>query len=55
MAKLNETDEGLSAFIPSDIATITVPGNSMIRDILVEEIANLNLLRPTYNLRRNQD
>jgi hypothetical protein len=38
--------DGLSSFIPSEIATISIHGNSMMRDILGKEIAMLCLSRP---------
>jgi DDE superfamily endonuclease len=41
------------AYVPSDINAATIPGNSMIRDILVEEIAAMGLSRPAYNVQRN--
>jgi DDE superfamily endonuclease len=51
-AILNDSD-GDSTFVPSDIATISIQGNSMMRDILVDEIATMGLSRPSYNLQRN--
>jgi hypothetical protein len=39
--------DGMSSFIPSDIATISIQGNSMMRDILVDKIAHMGLLRPS--------
>jgi hypothetical protein len=49
---MNDLD-GMSSFVPSDIATISIQGNSMMRDILVDKIADMGLSRPSYNLQRN--
>ena len=43
----------LIPFIPSDIRVASIPGNSMMRDVLVQEIASMVLARPVYNLERN--
>jgi hypothetical protein len=48
---MNDFD-GVSSFIPSDIATISIQGNSMMRDIFVDEIADMGLSSPSYNLQR---
>ena len=48
-----ETTDECCTFIPSDINVIETPGSSMMRDILVEEIAAFGLSRPVYNLQRN--
>jgi len=39
--------------ISDDIVTMTIPNNSIMREIVLEDIANLGLLRPAYNLERN--
>jgi hypothetical protein len=41
-------------FLPSDVGASTVPGNSIMRDILVDRINAMAILRPRYNLHRNQ-
>ena len=65
----NEEEEGSSSssedfvndyvrvlqYIPSDIEISQIQGSSMIRDIIVEQIAGAGLRRPVYNLQRNQD
>jgi hypothetical protein len=49
----NDNDETFTAFLPSDVTVTNIPGNSMMRDILVEKITNMSLCRPEYNLERN--
>jgi hypothetical protein len=34
---------------------VTVEGNSMLRDMIVDELADNGLVRPVYNLDRNVD
>ena len=46
-------DSSDSQFFPSDVTTTTITGNSMLRDILVNEIQRNSLARPQYNLDRN--
>lgn len=41
-------------FFPSDVGVSTVPGNSIMRDILVDRISAMALVRPRYNLDRNR-
>ena len=43
------TDESFT-FVPSDVKVAAIPGSSMMRDILEEEIAACGLSRPVYNL-----
>lgn len=47
------TGEEEFSFEPSDIEGTTIQGTSMMRDILVDKIAEEGLTRPTYNLQRN--
>jgi hypothetical protein len=43
-------------FFPSDVDLSTVPGNSLMRDILVGDRMNtMALVRPRYNLDRNHN
>ena len=44
-----------SAFLASDVQVSTIPGNSIMRDILVQQISDLALVRPQYNLKRNNE
>ena len=46
-------DEALTAFLPSDVTVTSIAGNSIMRDILLERITNLALVRPQHNLVRN--
>ena len=41
-------------FLASDVQVSTIPGNSIMRDILVQRISDLALVRPQYNLERNK-
>ena len=41
-------------FFPSDVGVSTVPGNSIMRDILVDCINAMALVCPRYNLDRDQ-
>ena len=59
---INEGDDIYSAieisndsplFLSSDIAVTTVEGNSMLRDIIVDQIAAMGLGRPQHNMNRN--
>ena len=47
-----EGEEG-NAFIASDVSVAQIGGNSIMRDILVDRIANKALVRPQYNVERN--
>ena len=40
--------------IPAQENLSTIPRNSIMRDIVVEEIARMGLSRPVYNLERNR-
>ena len=40
--------------IPAQENLSTIPSNSIMRDIVVEEIARMGLSRPVYNLERNR-
>ena len=42
-----------STFLASDVQVSTIPGNLIMRDILVQRISDLALVRPQYNLQRN--
>jgi hypothetical protein len=41
-------------FVPSSVDVVAVQGNSMMRDLLVQEISSEALSRPAHNVRRNQ-
>ena len=41
-----------TTFLASDVQVSTIPGNSIMRDILVQRISDLALVRPQYNLER---
>jgi DDE superfamily endonuclease len=47
-----DNDNELS-FLPSDTTIAPIAGNSIMRDVLVQRITNLCLVRPEYNLQRN--
>jgi DDE superfamily endonuclease len=40
-------------FLPSDTTIAPIAGNSIMRDVLVQRVTNLCLVRPEYNLQRN--
>ncbi len=40
--------ENDSAFLASDVRVSTIPGNSIMRDILVQRLSDLALVRPQY-------
>jgi hypothetical protein len=42
-------------FFPSDVSVSPVPGNSLMRDILVDRMNTMALVRPRYNLDRNHN
>jgi hypothetical protein len=46
--------EGLAPFTPSDIGVTTIQGNSTMRDMIVDHIAEQALGRPQQNLTRNR-
>jgi len=41
-------------FIPSDVTVTNIAGNSILRDIIVDELARRALGRPQYNRERNR-
>ena len=41
-------------FVASDVSTAQLRGNSIMRDILVDRIADMALVRPRYNIDRNK-
>ena len=49
----NDDDETSFAFLPSDVTVTNIPGNSMMREILLEKMTNMSLCRPQYNQERN--
>ena len=49
----NDRDAEGATFVPSDISVTEVKGSSMLRDTIVEELAQKGLGRPQYNLERN--
>ena len=42
-------------YVPATIQASSIPGNSMMRDRLVDKIKRENLRRPAYNMQRNID
>jgi hypothetical protein len=50
-----EEQEGNAAFMEADVNVVSVPGNSIMRDLLLEEIAARALVRPLHNLWRNRN
>ena len=51
----DENDDDVCGFLPSDIGMTAIPGNSMMRDILMERISAMALVRPRYNIERNNN
>jgi hypothetical protein len=45
-----EEQEGNAAFMEADVNFVSVPGNSIMRDLLLEEIAARALVRPSQNI-----
>jgi hypothetical protein len=41
-------------FLASDVGVSQLRGNSIMRDILVDRIADMALVRPRYNIQRNK-
>ena len=41
--------ENEAGYIPSDISETSIAGNSVLRDIIVQELAQRELERPTFN------
>jgi hypothetical protein len=50
---LSNDAEG-APYIQSDNSVTSLQGNSMMRDILVDEITRMGVVRPAYNLQRNK-
>ena len=51
----DENNDDVRGFLPSDIGMTAIPGNSMMRDILMERISAMALVRPRYNIERNNN
>ena len=51
----DEADDNSPAFIPSDVSVTNIEGNSILRDIIVDELARRALGRPQYNRERNEN
>ena len=49
----DDSNHNNPTFVASDVHVSTIPGNSIMRDIVVQRIADLALVRPQYNLQRN--
>ena len=41
-------------YFPSDVSVASIPGNSMMCDILVQDISAMALSRPSYNVSHNK-
>jgi len=52
---MNDDDTEDVSFLPSDVSVAPIVGNSIMRDLLVQRLQNLCLVRPQYNLERNTD
>ena len=50
-----EGDDATEMFIPSDVSVTDVAGNSLLRDLIVRQLAQRSLGRPQYNLERNRN
>jgi hypothetical protein len=50
-----EQQEGSAAFMQADVNVVSVPGNSILCDLLLEEIASRALVHPSHNIQRNRD
>jgi len=48
-ASVDEHHENELGYIPSDITEAAIPGHSVLRDIIVQELAQRDLERPTFN------
>jgi hypothetical protein len=52
----NTDDEQLEgAFMEADDNVVSIPGNSIMRDLVLEEIASRALVHPSHKIRRNRD
>ena len=49
MVNADENFENEIGYIPSDITETTNAGHSMLHDIIVQELAQRDLERPTFN------
>jgi len=49
-----DDEEGDHTFIASDVSVAQIRGNSIMRDILVDRIASMALVRPQDNRERNK-
>jgi hypothetical protein len=47
-------DDLFDAFLPSDVTVSSIPGNSVMREVLLQRITDLALVRPPHNLERNR-
>lgn len=50
-----EFEEAVDSCIPSDVNVASLPGNSILRDILLQLITDRALVRPTHNTIRNNN
>lgn len=48
-------DDNECGFLPSDVTVAPIAGNSIMRDVMVQRITDLCLVRPEYNTQRNKD
>ena len=53
-ATSSDDDDEVDVFIPSSYDTAPVPGTSVMREILMEEIQRMGLSRPKYNIESNK-
>jgi len=49
MVNADDNFENEIGYIPSDITETTIAGHSVLRDIIVQELAQRDLERPTFN------
>ena len=52
-ANTDEANDNSPAFIPSDVSVTNIAGNSILRDIIVDELARRALGQLQYNWERN--
>lgn len=50
-----DDDDDDIGFLPSDVGVAAIPGNSIMREILVERMSVMALVRPRYNINRNNN
>lgn len=48
-----ELEDAVDSTTPSDLRVCSIPGNSIMRDILLQRITDRALVRPRHNVRRN--